>query len=269
MAKSASGKWVSRVGATGGGKAYKKSRPGNYYGVLAIIVVLGLLSAVLARYDYQHPHKGAKATPPAIGTTWYAALSIQACGETLPALAPDPSTVGGFQVGDENVIKLSPSSAADAGNNATLSQFSDEYPSMTATSTELAVPNKKFEIDAATTYKNGQACPAKTKYAGQTGKVTYEYWASLSQKKPKVTTNPAAIKFSEYMRVVMAFEPVGVKPAPPSAVTVDTMVKDAASATTTTTVPVTTSTIAGTTTTTIAGTTTTTTTAPTTTTTKG
>ncbi|MGD0054524.1 MAG: hypothetical protein ABSC34_03700 [Acidimicrobiales bacterium] len=262
MAKSASGKWVSRVGATGGGKAYKKSRPSNYYGVLAVIVILGLLSAVLARYDYQHPHKAAGATPPAIGTTWYAALSIQACGETLPALTPDPSSVGGFQVGDYNVIKLSPASAADSGNNATLSQFSDEYPSLTATSSELSVPNKKFEVDAATTYKNGQACPAKTKDAGQTGKVTYDYWSKLSQKNPTVTTNPATIKFSEYMRVVMAFEPAGVKPTPPSALTVDTMVKDAATATTTTT------TTLATTTTTTSGTTTTTT-APTTTTTKG
>ena len=74
VAKSASGKWVSKVGATGGGKAYKKSRPGNYYGVLAIIVILGLLATVVARYDYQHPAKAATGVAPRVGTTWYAAL---------------------------------------------------------------------------------------------------------------------------------------------------------------------------------------------------
>ena len=56
MAKSTTGKWVSRVGASGGGKAYKKSRPSNYYGALAVIVILGIAATVLARYDYVHPH---------------------------------------------------------------------------------------------------------------------------------------------------------------------------------------------------------------------
>ena len=55
MAKSATGKLVSQIGASGGGKAYKKSRPGNYYAALVVIVVLGLAATVFARYDYQHP----------------------------------------------------------------------------------------------------------------------------------------------------------------------------------------------------------------------
>src|ERR1035438_6646526 len=57
VAKSATGRWVSRVGASGGGKAYKKTRPGNFYGALAVIVVLGLVATVFARYEYQHPTK--------------------------------------------------------------------------------------------------------------------------------------------------------------------------------------------------------------------
>jgi hypothetical protein len=156
VAKSASGKWVSRVGATGGGKAYKKTRPANYYGVLALIVILGMLSAVWARYEYQHPAKAVHATAPAIGTTWYAGLSIQACGQTLPYLTPDPTTSGGFTVQADNVIKVSPKTAADSGNNATVSQFSDEFPGLTASSGELAIPNSKGAADAATTYRNGR-----------------------------------------------------------------------------------------------------------------
>jgi len=60
VAKSATGKWVSRVGSSGGGKAYKKTRPSNFYGILIVIVVLGLVATALARYDYQHPSKAAK-----------------------------------------------------------------------------------------------------------------------------------------------------------------------------------------------------------------
>jgi hypothetical protein len=74
------------------------------------------------------------------------------------------------------------------------------------------VPTPRGWPTPKTTYKNGQACPAKSKYAGQTGKVVYAYWSSIAQKKPTITTNSTAIKFSEYMRVTMAFEPTGVTP---------------------------------------------------------
>jgi hypothetical protein len=251
---------VSRVGATGGGKAYKKSRPGNYYGVIVVIVVLGLLSAVLARYDYEHPGKAKHAIAPAIGTTWYAGLSIQVCGATLPDLVPDPTTTGGFVLQTDNVIRISPTTAADAGANATVSQFSDEFPGLISSSSELAVPLASGQPNPKTTYKNGQDCPSTSKYAGQPGKVVYAYWSSIAQKKPKITTDSTTIKFNEYMRVTMAFEPSGVTPTAPSATTENAMIKDG-SAVTTTTLPVTT--------TTAAGGTTTTTTVPTTTTTKG
>ena len=241
---------VSRVGATGGGKAYKKSRPGNYYGVLVVIVVLGLLAAVLARYDYQHPTKAKHATAPAIGTTWYAGLSIQACGVNLSNLSPDPTSAGGFIVQTDNVIRISPATAADAGNNATLSQFADEYPGLITSTSELAVPTANGQADTKTTYHNGQACPATSKYSGQTGKVVYAYWSSISQKKPTLTTDPTKIKFKEYMRITMAFDPTGVTPTAPSTTTVDAMVSAGSSAaTTTTTLPVTTTTTAGGTTT--------------------
>ena len=147
-----------------------------------------------------------------------------------------------------------------------MSQFSDEFPGLTASSGELAIPNSKGAADAATTYRNGAACPPKTKDAGQTGKIEYAYWSTISQTKPKITTNPAAIKFGEYMRVTMAFEPTGVTPTAPSTATVDAMVKAGSTATTTTTAA--TSTNTATTTTTKAGTTTTTS-ATTTTTAKG
>ncbi len=241
---------VSRVGATGGGKAYKKSRPGNYYGVLVVIVVLGLLAAVWARYDYQHPAKAKHATAPAIGTTWYAGLSIQACGVTLRDLTPDPTSAGGFILQTNNVIRISPTTAADAGNNATVSQFADEFPGLTVSSSELAVPASNGHADTKTTYRNGQTCPATSKYSGQSAKVVYAYWSSISQKKPTLTTDPTKIKFKEYMRVTMAFEPTGVTPAAPSTTTVDAMVSaGSAAATTTTTLPVTTTTAAGGTTT--------------------
>ena len=268
MAKSAAGKWVSRVGASGGGKAYKKTRPGNYYGAIVVIVVLGLAATVFARYDYQHPSAAATGTPPAIGTTWYAALSIQACGTALPSLSPDPSFVGGFTVQPANVIRISPVSAADAGSHATLSQFAAEFPGLIASSTELAVPTATGVANPKTTYHNGDACSAKSKYPGQKGHIVYAYWKVFGQKKPTLTNNPSSIKFAPSIRVVMAFEPTNVAPSAPSQVTVNAMFLDTQSATTTTIagLATTTTTLKSGTTTTVHGTSTTakstTTTAP-------
>ena len=254
MAKSATGKWVSRVGASGGGKAYKKSRPSNYYGALVLIVVLGLIATVYARYEYQHPASANGGTPPAVGTTWYAGLSIEACGKPLPFLNPDPAFKGGFTVQASNVIRISPVSAADAGNNATLSQFAAEFPGLIASSTELAVPTATGTANAKTTYRNGQSCASTSKYPGQTGQISYAYWTAFGQKKPVITTNPASIKFSQYLRVTMAFDPKGVTPQAPQQTTVNAMFAAAQSTTSTTTTP----TIAPATTTTLKGATTTT-----------
>ena len=257
MAKSAAGKWVSRVGASGGGKAYKKSRPSNYYGVLVLIVVLGLIATVYSRYEYQHPAAASGGTPPAIGTTWYAGLSIEACGKTLPFLNVDPTFKGGFTVQAANVIKISPVSAADAGNNATLSQFAAEFPGLIASSTELAIPTATGTANPATTYRNGQSCASTSKYPGQTGQISYAYWTSFGQKKPVITTNPASIKFAQYLRVTMAFDPKGVTPQPPQQATVNAMFSAGQSSTTTTVTtpvisPATTTTLKGATTTTVA-----------------
>ncbi len=230
MAKSAAGKWVSRVGSSGGGRSYKKSRPSNFYGALVVIVVLGLAATVLARYEYQNPSAGSPSTPPTIGTTWYAALSIDNCG-TPVSLAPDPTTTGGFAVEANNVIKVSPVTKADAGNNATLAQFSREYTGLLATSTELSYPHGK----GTTTLKTGATCAPKTKYAGKVGQVSYAYWSSLAQKKPTVTTDPSTIKFSQYLRVTMAFLPSGVTPPAPSKSTVTAMVQTAVTPSTSTT----------------------------------
>jgi len=261
VAKSATGRWVSRVGASGGGKAYKKTRPGNFYGALAVIVILGLVATIFARYDYQHPPKNPAGIAPKIGTTWFAGLSIQACGKTLPYLADDTALKGqGMYALANGVIKISPASAADSGNNATLAQFGNEYPGLLISTSQMNIP--KNELGAAnpkTSFTNGHTCPSGTPDAGKVGKVTYAYWTSFG-KPAKITTNPATIKFTPEMRVAMGFEPVGVKLAPPTSKT-NAAVLAASTTVTSTTIPtqvVTTTTVpSSATTTTIKSTTTT------------
>ena len=162
MAKSTTGRWVSRVGASGGGKAYKKTRPGNFYGALTVIVVLGLVATVFARYEYQHPAKNPAGIAPKIGTTWFAALSIQACGKNLPYLASDTSLKAqGMYALTDGVLKISPVSAADSGNNATLGQFGNEYPGLVISTTQMNIPKDVLgTANPLTSYTNGKSCPS-------------------------------------------------------------------------------------------------------------
>jgi hypothetical protein len=274
VAKSATGRWVSRVGASGGGKAYKKTRPGNFYGALAVIVVLGLVATVFARYEYQHPAKNPAGVAPKLGTTWFAALSIQACGKYLPYLPTDTALKAqGMYALAADVLKIAPVSAADSGNNATLAQFGNEYPGLLISTTQMNIPkNVLGAANPATNFTNGQSCPSGKGdlYAGQPGKVEYAYWTAFGQK-PVITNNPATIKFAPDIRISMAFDPANVKPKPPLKATDDAMLADSTTVTPTTAVTtpvVTTTTVkSGTTTTTTPSTTTTT--KSTTTTTKG
>ncbi len=245
MAKSVTGKLVSKVGAAGGGKAYKKSRPLNYYGALVVIAVLGLASVVLSRYDYQHPSTSqASGTPPTIGTTWFAGLSMDICGVNQALLPADPTYKGGFQLDKNDVIRIAPVSAADSGNHATVGQFANEYPGLIASSTELALPLKNGMPTAATTYRNGLLCPAGSPFAKKAGTIEYAYWTSFGQSAPTITTNPSSIKFTNQMEITLAFLPKGAVPARPGAATVTDMVQaNAAAATATTTTLGTTTTV--------------------------
>jgi hypothetical protein len=237
VAKSTTGKWVSRVGAAGGGKAYRSRRPSNYYGIIIVIVLLGATSTIWARYNYEHPHHTV-GVPPAVGTTWYASLAINVCGKPASFLIPDPNAPAGFHILPDNVIQVSPTSAADSGNHATVAQFGNEYPGLVISASQIAIGTATGAPNPKTTYVNGHACPAGTPDAGQTGKVSYLYWRSFGQTKPTVTTNPASIKFSSYMRLTMSYNPTGVTPPPPVKTTTDAMVKYGTSPTTTTTTPV-------------------------------
>jgi len=224
VAKSNSGKWVSRVGAGGGGKAYQKSRPFNYYGVISVIVVLGLLLVVYSRYEYQNP---ASEAAPAVGTTWFAAFAGEACGKTMAPLTPDAQTAtNGLTVIQQNVIVISPKTPEESGNNATLATFMTQHPSLTFSDNTLSFPSTTAgDVVSKYSYKDGAKCPKGSKYAGQVGHIGIAYWSQFGQKDPVITTDPASVKFTDLMRITFFFEPDGVKPSEPSTETLAYMVQ--------------------------------------------
>ena len=133
-------------------------------------------------------------------------------------------------------MRLSPTSSADAGNNATLKTFASEYEGLTLSKTEIAVPTAKGTANPKTTYKNGDTCAAGTPDAGKTGKVEYAYWTSFAQKTPTHHDQPGEDQVLQRdLRVTAAFEPTGVVPTPPTKATDNQMVYDTVTPTTTTT----------------------------------
>ena len=103
MPRNSTGNRVSRAAATGGGRTYRGQMPVNWYAGLVGIVILGIVSIVFARYEYQH-HKTAAKVQPAVGTTLYAAYDINICGTSQAPLAASSGGAGVMSV-ERSIIR--------------------------------------------------------------------------------------------------------------------------------------------------------------------
>jgi hypothetical protein len=239
MARSSTGKWVARAGATGGGRTYRGQVPANWYAALVIIVVIGLGSIIYSRYEYRHPST-APTVQPTVGTIWYAGFDFDICGTQLPAPAADTSAKGGITTGGMGVIQIAPTTAAEAGNNATLGRFVSGYKGMQLTSDQVQAPGSKL-------YHNGDTCPKGTPDAGKAGQVKVAYWSSPanSTKSTLVSGNPADLKFGPNSLLTIGFVPPDKSlPRPPASTVLAVLQAASAVASTTTTTPAATTTTA-------------------------
>jgi len=225
VATSNTGGWVRRVGASGGGRAYRRRRPVNYYGVIGLVVVLGFASVTLARYDYRK-HPPAKPTP----VQTFVALGLDVCGKRpAVALAANPAAAGsGYEVLRDGVLYV-----YEPAGTGTVGGFVATYRGLTLTSSELQLPLKH-----AVTLHTGDRCPAGTPDAGKVGQVEVATWPNqYSTAPPRISTNPDGVRFTnDNMLVTIAFVPKGSAPLRP-AKSVITALFSAPGEVTTTTVP--------------------------------
>jgi len=239
--------------------------PVNWYAALVIIVIVGVASIALAKYNY---NKGAVVVEPAVGTSWNAGLAFDVCGTMEPSIPASPSTASGLTTSGSGVLLISPKTSSEAGNNATLGKFADGYTGLTLSNTELKLPSSSVPA-----YTNGEKCAAGTPDAGKVGVVQARSWV-ISTKTSKsheevetggaTTTKPANLKFANRQLITAGFVPEGTAlPKPPSS-TILALQQVLAGGQ----APVTTTTAAASATTTTAAGATTTTSAPATTTTK-
>jgi len=230
----------------------------NFYGVIAIIVVLGLGSIVWARYEYRNSGPAAASTtlPPLVNTTVFSGLGIDVCGSLQPSLPASTKTKGALLIGSEGVVKVAPTTKAQAGIHANAQAMAAAYTGMEATSSTLKVP--ATSTASAVDLKNGDACPSGTRDAGKKGVVVVSYWSNFASKSPTLSSNPAAVRLTGNSLVTLAFLPSGSKPQKPTQATINAMLTAAQSGSTTpttagttgtaTTIPSTTTTAATTTT---------------------
>jgi hypothetical protein len=258
MARSSSGKSVARAAATGGGATYRGQMPVNWYAALVVIVLVGIASVALAKYNY---NKTPTVVEPTTNTTWHAALAFDICGTTEQPLtaSPVPSKTGLTTTGN-GVLVIAPKSASEAGNNATLGKFAQEYTGLTLTNTTLKYPSATVPE-----YRNGQKCAAGTPDAGKVGQVQARSWVvttkssgnQLVQVGGRTTSKAADLKFANRQLITVGFVPAGVSLPKPPGTTITALLQVLSG---TQPVATTTTTVAGATTTT--GPTATTTSAP-------
>jgi hypothetical protein len=258
MARSSSGKSVARAAATGGGATYRGQMPVNWYAALVVIVLVGIASVALAKYNY---NKTPTVVEPTTNTTWHAALAFDICGTTEQPLtaSPVPSKTGLTTTGN-GVLLIAPKSASEAGNNATLGKFAQEYTGLTLTNTTLKYPSATVPE-----YRNGQKCAAGTPDAGKVGEVQARSWVvttkssgnQLVQVGGRTTSKAADLRFANRQLITVGFVPAGVSLPKPPGTTITALLQVLSG---TQPVATTTTTVAGATTTT--GPTATTTSAP-------
>ena len=274
MARSSSGKSVARAAATGGGTTYRGQMPVNWYAALVIIIIVGVASIAVAKYNY---NRTPTVVEPTVGTSWHAGLAIDICGTIETALPASPSTATtGLTTTGSGVLAIAPKKSSEAGNNATLGKFADGYTGLTLTDTKLKYPSTKIPE-----YSNGDKCPAGTPDAGKVGVVQARSWV-ISTKTAKngeeeetggvTTAKPADLKFLNRQLITTGFVPQGTQlPKPPASTILalqQVLAGDQAPVATTTTAAGTTASTVPATTTTAPASSTTTSTVPATTTTK-
>ncbi len=247
MGRASSSKKVARAAGTGGGRTHRGRTPWTYYGVIAIVVVLGILGTWASRDRRLGQITTAGSTAPTVGTVWNEGYAVDICGKFQPAIthAKDPE---GITTGNgDGIIHIHPTTKASAGKNATLGKFADAV-GMKLNAAELQMPGGKQYVD-------GDTCQGKSSH------VYVKEFAFVGDTTGTLqNVDPRNVLLQDQSLLTIAFVPAADKnriPPPPGYVNTNLTKLAATSPTPTTTVPGSTGTSASTTPTTAAPTSTT------------
>ncbi|MBV9660172.1 MAG: hypothetical protein JO337_03340 [Acidimicrobiales bacterium] len=232
MGKASSSKKVARAVRIGGGRTYRRTTPWGYFGIIALIVVLGVLATWTSRDRRLGLINNAGGTPPTVGTVWNEGYAVYACGQFLPAISIKSADPEGITTRTEGIIDIAPTVKASAGKNATLGKFASAV-GMTLNAAELKVPGGHL-------YQDGESCEGKpghvyVKQFAYVGDQAGQLYDGSKNQLPKL--DPRNVPLANDEMLTIAFVPssdTAKIPVPPTSVQ-DALKKIQASQTTTTT----------------------------------
>jgi hypothetical protein len=236
MGKASSSKKVARAAGIGGGRAHRRQTPWTYFGIIALIVILGVAGTVSSRQRRSDQINNAGTTAPTVGTVWQEGYAVYVCGKFLPAIstkAPDPQ---GITTRTAGIINIDPTVKSVAGKNATLGKFTGAV-GMKLNAAELQVPGGHLYLDDST-------CEGKPghvyikQFAGVTDTVGDLYNGAKNQL-PKL--DPVDVPLVNDDLLTIAFVPAAaataIPPPPSSVVNALESLEAAAQSSTSTTAP--------------------------------
>ena len=238
MGKPSSNRKVARAAGIGGGRTYRGRTPWTYFGVIVLIVVLGVVGTVASRERRLTQINNRGGTQPTVGTTWHEGYAVYECGKFVPALtkATNPQGIT-LDNGLPGVILVQPKVKAAAGHNATLGKFSAAT-GMKLNAAELQVPGGTLYQDSATCEGSpGHVYVKQFAYAGATVGQLYNGAAHQLAR-----LDPRDVPLQDQVLITIAFVPASdaSKIPPPPAYVNTSLNSTAASSTSSTTTPATT-----------------------------
>jgi len=108
MGRASSSKKVARAAGIGGGRSHRRQTPWTYYGVIALIVVLGVVTTFASRQSRNDKINGAGTVPPTVGTTWFEGYAVYECGKFVDAISTKSPNPEGITTRQEGVITVAP-----------------------------------------------------------------------------------------------------------------------------------------------------------------
>jgi hypothetical protein len=243
MGKASSSKKVARAAGISGSRTYHRQPPWRFYGVIALIVILGIVGTVTSRdRRLTQINKNGASQQPLVGTVWHEGYAVYECGKFAPAIStksPDPE---GITTRLEGVILIAPNTKSAAGKNATLGKFASAV-GMKLNAAELQVPGGKH-------YQDGDSCQGKpghvyVKQYNDAGDKTGQLYNGAKRPVPQLPRlDPRNVPLSNQALLVIAFVPSSEQsniPLPPPYVytNLQSVAAQSTTATTTTLPPIT------------------------------
>ena len=216
MGRASSSKKVARAAGIGGGRARRRQTPWAYYGILVLILVLGVVGTVTSRQHRNTQINNAGNTAPTVGTVWQEGYAVYECGKFVSPISIKSPNPQGITTRTAGIINIDPTVKAAAGKNATLGKFADAV-GMKLNAAELQVPGGHLYLDNATCQGKPGHVYIK-QFAGTTDTVGDLYNGAKNQL-PKL--DPAVVPLVNDDMLTIAFVPASGAssiPAPPASV---------------------------------------------------